>query len=134
MTMEEIKRVMEEIGGLQRYEPIEFGYSGSRHYSPTNIQRSDDGDFVRLEEVLSKFSALEARMQAMEALTSDAIGLVKVLANQVHSLPQAAVSSLTPRTFNEMFNNRDGAAYGQASRILERYELLFAPKSTNPTT
>ena len=66
MTMEEIKRVMEEIGGLQRYEPIEFGYSGSRHYSPTNIQRSDDGDFVRLEEVLSKFSALEARMQAME--------------------------------------------------------------------
>ena len=77
---------------------------------------------------------LEARMQAMEALTSDAIGLVKVLANQVHSLPQAAVSSLTPRTFNEMFNNRDGAAYGQASRILERYELLFAPKSTNPTT
>ena len=127
--MEEIKSIREELEVIRAKcgEEMADLLDGGLSTQYPDIR-------LRATTALRKLSALEARMQAMEALTSDAIGLVKVLANQVHSLPQAAVSSLTPRTFNEMFNNRDGAAYGQASRILERYELLFAPKSTNPTT
>lgn len=62
---------------------------------------------------------LEQRDEAMK-LASDAVDLIKVLANQIHSLPQNAVSALTHRTFSEMFDLRDGAAYGQAKAIVDR--------------
>lgn len=70
----------------------------------------------------------EQRDEAMK-LASDAVDLIKVLANQIHSLPQNAVSALTHRTFSEMFDLRDGAAYGQARAIVDRLTRI---KQGNP--
>ena len=68
----------------------------------------------------------EARDTAIEALAKDAVDLIKVLANQIHGLPQASITALSHRAFNEMFDTANGAAYGQAKSIVDRYQALSA--------
>jgi hypothetical protein len=67
---------------------------------------------------------LRADLDEALGVATDAVGLIKVLANQIHGLPQASITALSHRTFNEMFDAANGAAYGQAKAIVDRFELL----------
>ena len=68
----------------------------------------------------------EARDMAIDGLAKDAVDLIKVLANQIHGLPQASITALSHRTFSEMFDTANGAAYGQAKSIVDRFQALSA--------